>query len=228
MSLIFKNDIAVCPHCGQLAGFGVDSRVQVLPDLGEWGDEDYEAITAQREHRAGATEVIVVSCKACGDAVVLMDIWGEDEDQSQPIVRKMIAPAAATRALPAETPEAVKSLFQEASVCEAAGALRAAGVLYRAVVEELVKDQGGAGKDLFHQIDSLQGRLEEDLLKDLHESRVVGNESVHHGVTFETEEIGDLASALQEACRVLYEVPAQRQRYRAQRAARVQARKGKR
>lgn len=38
MSLIFKNDIAVCPHCGQLAGFGVDSRVQVLPDLDEWGD----------------------------------------------------------------------------------------------------------------------------------------------------------------------------------------------
>ena len=107
-------------------------------------------------------------------------------------------------------------------------ALRAAGVLYRAVVEELVKDQGGTGKDLFHQIDSLQGRLEEDLLEDLHESRVIGNESVHHGVTFETEEIGDLASALQEACRVLYEVPAQRQRYRAQRAARVQARKGKR
>ncbi|MCV7586334.1 DUF4145 domain-containing protein [Micrococcus luteus] len=106
--------------------------------------------------------------------------------------------------------------------------MRAAGVLYRAVVEELVKDQGGTGKDLFHQIDSLQGRLEEDLLEDLHESRVIGNESVHHGVTFETEEIGDLASALQEACRVLYEVPAQRQRYRAQRAARVQARKGKR
>lgn len=157
MSLIFKNDIAFCPHCGQLAGFGVDSRVQVLPDLSQWSDEDYEAITAQREHRAGATEVIVVSCKACGDAVVLMDIWGKDEDQSQPIVRKMIAPATATRALPAETPEAVKSLFQEASVCEAAGALRAAGVLYRAVVEELVKDQGGTGKDLFHQIDSLQG-----------------------------------------------------------------------
>ena len=99
MSLIFKNDIAVCPHCGQLAGFGVDSRVQVLPDLGEWGDEDYEAITAQREHRAGATEVIVVSCKACGDAVVLMDIWGKDEDQSQPIVRKMIAPARSVPAI---------------------------------------------------------------------------------------------------------------------------------
>ncbi|MBN6749563.1 DUF4145 domain-containing protein [Micrococcus luteus] len=224
MSRIFKNDIAVCPHCGDLAGFGVESRVQLFPQLADWSDQDYESITAQREQLAGITEVITVRCRGCDNGVILMDTWGEADGEAQLIARKLIDPVVGIRALPAEVPEAVTSLFLEASTCEAAGALRAAGVLYRAVAEAIVKDQGADPKAKLHpQIQSLRGTLSDDVVEALDESRIVGNWSIHENLTFSADEIADVAELLHDACRELYELPAQRETMKRARQARREA-----
>jgi len=109
------------------------------------------------------------------------------------------------------------------SICEDAGALRAAGVLYRAATEEMVKDQGGTGRDLKAKINSLTPRLDAEVLEDLHESRIVGNDSIHAGVQYAAEEIADVAELLWEAAFVLYEQPAQKASMRAARKARHDA-----
>ena len=93
----------------------------------------------------------------------------------------------------------------------------------RAATEEMVKDQGGTGRDLHAKIDSLAPRVDEEMLRDLHESRVVGNDSIHVGVQYAAEEIADVAELLQEAAVVLYKQPAQKVRMRAARRARHDA-----
>ena len=95
----------------------------------------------------------------------------------------------------------------------------------RATVEEIVRDQGGQGNDLYKKIDSLQGKLEAEVIEDLHQSRIVGNESIHYGLTFSADEVGDIAELIYEACHVLYAIPAERQAFRDRRKARVAAHK---
>lgn len=139
--------------------------------------------------------------------------------------RTMIYPSQPPRDLPVHTPAAACSLYSEASKCEAAGALRGAGVLYRATVEEIVKDQGGSGSNLNDKINSLKGKLDAEVIQDFDQSRIVGNESIHHGVSFSEGEVTDIAELIYEACYELYAIPAERQALRDQRKARVQARK---
>ena len=96
-------------------------------------------------------------------------------------------------------------------------------VKVRAATEEMVKDQGGTGRDLKAKINSLTPRLDAELLEDLHESRLVGNDSIHVGVQYAAEEIADVAELLWEAAFVLYEQPAQKASMRAARKARHDA-----
>ena len=91
------------------------------------------------------------------------------------------------RGLRGEIRLSCKLVVENTSICEDAGALRAAGVLYRAATEEMVKDQGGTGRDLKAKINSLTPRLDAELLEDLHESRLVGNDSIHVGVQYAAE-----------------------------------------
>ncbi|MFD8740763.1 DUF4145 domain-containing protein, partial [Streptomyces sp. NPDC059618] len=176
---------------------------------------------------SGAREIVVMQCHHCEQYVTVMDTWSEHQwdEGTEPhlLSRTLVYPLAAARQLPAESPEQMRSLYREASLCESAGALRAAGVLYRAATEEMVKDQGGTGRDLRAKIDSLAPRVDEEMLRDLHESRVVGNDSIHVGVQYAAEEIADVAELLQEAAVVLYKQPAQKVRMRAARRARHDA-----
>ncbi|MFP3471315.1 hypothetical protein R0J90_14840, partial [Micrococcus sp. SIMBA_144] len=88
--------------------------------------------------------------------------------------------------------------------------------------------QGGTGRDLKAKINSLAQRLDAELLEDLHESRLVGNDSIHVGLQYAPEEIADVAELLWEAAFVLYEQPAQKASMRAARKARHDAARGPR
>ncbi|MFE7889689.1 DUF4145 domain-containing protein [Streptomyces sp. NPDC057412] len=112
-------------------------------------------------------------------------------------------------------------MFAEAALAEAAGAFRLAGVGYRATVEQIVKERGAAGKNLYERITGL-GNLgvAQEIVDAFHEARFVGNDAAHDALAYSAEEIADIAELINEAVLVLYVQPAQRARMAAQRTAR--------
>jgi hypothetical protein len=124
-----------------------------------------------------------------------------------------------------EPPDAMRSLYREASRAESVGALRGAAALYRASVEELVADQNAQGATLYDRVEALVGEgVDDDLVRDLHEARLLGNWSMHEGLEFSAEEVADVASLIADAVHTLYVQPAQREAMRQAREARRQQR----
>ncbi|MGW4048438.1 DUF4145 domain-containing protein [Streptomyces sp. NPDC004721] len=121
-------------------------------------------------------------------------------------------------------PEPIRSAYEEASRAENSGAARLAGVGYRSAVEELCKDQGATHHTLHGKIQELAARgLPADVITALDETRVVGNDSVHHGVAYSAEELADIAELVAEAAVLLYVQPAQRRRMAESRRRRHEA-----
>lgn len=133
----------------------------------------------------------------------------------------MVWPSQTPRGLPSEVPESLRSLYAEASICEAAGSMRGAAGLYRAVVEVLAGDQGARTGSLYDKIEALRGRdVDVDIIDSLHEARLLGNWSLHDAVEFSPEEVEDVALLIADAIDQLYVLPAARSAMKAARAAR--------
>jgi hypothetical protein len=64
--------------------------------------------------------------------------------------------------------------------------------------------------------------VDSDIVRDLHEARLLGNWSLHQGVDFSDEEVDDVAELIAAACYELYEEPARREAMRAARTAKRQ------
>ncbi|MER6928920.1 DUF4145 domain-containing protein [Kocuria palustris] len=235
MSIEFDQGTGLCPHCGKHVATTTIGHTTIDP---AWVSYCKTNPGVLEEHPMslivdGGTELVTVEtlrCQSCSGLITFLDHLSPDSGPEGQLVmtvdtRTMISPARPPRELPSQAPEAARSLYAEASQCESVGALRGAGVLYRATVEEIVRHQGGQGNDLYKKIDSLQGKLEAEVIEDLHQSRIVGNESIHYGLTFSADEVGDIAELIYEACHVLYAIPAERQAFRDRRKARVAARK---
>ncbi|MFF4983767.1 DUF4145 domain-containing protein [Streptomyces sp. NPDC001046] len=140
--------------------------------------------------------------------------------------RRQVWPEPAPRELSPDAPEMVRVLYAEASKAENAHGFRLAGVGYRAVVEEICKDQGATAYNLHAKITELASRgLPQDVVDAMHEARVVGNDSVHHNVEYAANEIADLAEIIAEAVEILYVEPANRKRMAEARAMRSAAAK---
>lgn len=91
-------------------------------------------------------------------------------------------------------------------------------------MEELCKDQGATHHTLHGKIQELAARgLPADVITALDETRVVGNDSVHHGVAYSAEELADIAELVAEAAVLLYVQPAQRRRMAESRRRRHEA-----
>ncbi len=138
------------------------------------------------------TGIVVMECLHCDKSVILLEtevqLPGEENSR---IWRSMVSPQESPRELHESAPESVRGLYAEGSTCEKAKAFRAAGVMYRATVEEVVKDQKATGSKLWHKIESLKGKLADELVEDLHEARMLGNDSIHAGITYSEEEVTD-------------------------------------
>ncbi|MGY2700776.1 DUF4145 domain-containing protein [Nocardioides sp. HB32] len=200
----------VTPHYYSL-GFGGGSPNRSMPD-----DPTY-------------TGIVVLECLHCQKSMILLEMHarlpGVDGGEEEKVWRSMVSPHPSPRSLHESAPAAVRGLFEEASRCEKAKAFRAAGVMYRAAVEELVKDQQATGGTLWHKIESLKGRLSNELVEDLHEARLLGNDSIHAGLTYSEEEVADVAGLIEEAVLVLYVQPEQKRAMRDARKARREATK---
>lgn len=164
----------------------------------------------------------VWSCVHCNKATVIFDIYDEGESQSRsPVATRVVSPDRAPRELDEVVPEGIRSLFREGSVAERAGAMRAAGALYRAAVEALCDDRQCAGSKLFHKIEDLASKgVDVDVVGALHEARLLGNWSLHDGLEFSAEEVADVAQLIEDAVVVLYVQPAERSRLREARRVR--------
>lgn len=130
-------------------------------------------------------------------------------------------PTQMPRELPPEAPDSVREVFSEAALAESVGAFRLAGIGYRAAVEQIVKERGAAGKNLYERITGLTALgAPQDIVDAFHEVRFVGNDAAHDALAYSADEIADVAELISEAVFVLYVQPAQRADMAAQRAAR--------
>lgn len=147
------------------------------------------------------------------------------EDGSELTNVEVIYPRLEAQAVDHSVPEGIRELFTEGLRCLNIGAYRAAGGVLRAAVEMMCKDKKIEGKDLYQRINNL-GRLNtvtRELIEDLHEARVLGNDSLHDALEYSEEEVRDVAQLVEEALIVIYVQPAQRLALRAKRKARRQA-----
>lgn len=233
MSSIFKNDVVACPYCGEVSTFDVDGRIQLEPEFVDFTSTDWERITSTREVDPDTKEIIAIRCRACAGLVILMDTFGmtstgEEAPGVGVVERRVIDPPGSARRLPDEAPELMVSFFQEAGVCEAVGALRAAGGLYRSAAEAML-DSKVEGRDIpakvkkFVQLQEVDPSLAEELEATFTDARLVGREALHHGVDYSAQEIGELAELLCDAAEAVFAQPAQRQRRRQRQAQRIQA-----
>ena len=233
MSSVFKHDVAACPYCGEVSTFDVDGRIQLEPEFVDFTSTDWERITSTREVDPDTKEIIAIRCRACAGLVILMDTFGmtstgEEAPGVGVVERRVIDPPGSARRLPDEAPELMASFFQEAGVCEAVGALRAAGGLYRSAAEAML-DSKVEGRDIpakvkkFVQLQEVDPSLAEELEATFTDARLVGREALHHGVDYSAQEIGELAELLCDAAEAVFAQPAQRQRRRQRQAQRIHA-----
>ncbi|MEU4511806.1 DUF4145 domain-containing protein [Nonomuraea wenchangensis] len=129
-------------------------------------------------------------------------------------------PIPEARQLDPVVPEGVRDRFAEGSRCENAGAYRGAAAMYRAAVEELVHERGAVGRTLYDRIEALRSSLDQELITDLHEARMLGNDSVHDGLTYSADEVADVADLIIEMTEILYVHPARKARMRQERQQR--------
>lgn len=233
MSSVFKHDVAACPYCGEVSTFDVDGRIQLEPEVVDFTSTDWERITSTRAVDPDTKEIIAIRCRACAGLVILMDTFGmtstgEEAPGVGVVERRVIDPPGSARRLPDEAPELMASFFQEAGVCEAVGALRAAGGLYRSAAEAML-DSRVTGRDIpakvnqFVQLPEVDPSLAGELKATFTDARLVGREALHHGVDYSAQEIGELAELLCDAAEAVFAQPAQRQRRRQRQAQRIQA-----
>jgi Domain of unknown function (DUF4145) len=136
-------------------------------------------------------------------------------------------PKRPPRQLPGEAvPESVRSFYEEGGVAEAAGARRAAAAMFRGSVEAICDAldvprtaQSKTGKEyprkLWDRVEDLATRgVDGDIVADLHEARLVGNDSLHDGLIYSPDELADVADLIADAVKLAFVQPAERQAMR--------------
>ncbi|MFD6114029.1 DUF4145 domain-containing protein [Streptomyces yangpuensis] len=229
-----------CPNCKLNVAFMHASRRQVWPEFVELSfarssgpDLRSPGEPLQQPDMFRVVEHVLM-CPRCRKTCVLHQHFGPDlpEDlekvgealdakASKVRFTRCVHPASEPGQLAPEAPESVRGLFAEGARCEQAGALRAAGAMYRAAVEELCADRGANGRNLIAKIADLVNRgVPAEVVRDLDEARLLGNWSLHEGLNFSHDEVADVASLINEAVFLLYVQPEQRAALRAARQAR--------
>ena len=210
-------DDFVCPHCKKLTSFSMDTTVDVDSFMRSLGG-------------AGSVRVSLSAIRyRCQNPKCLRPLLVLARNTEPTVL--LYPPAPGSRTLDSAAPLAVAAAYSEASQCQVIGAMRAAGAMYRKALELLCDEQGiprtgnnAIGKTysrLVNRVPDLQAKgLATDLVDNLHEVRLVGNDSVHEGIAFSPAELDDIAGMIEEAVEVLWVQPAQRATMKTAREAR--------
>ncbi|MGV9319733.1 DUF4145 domain-containing protein [Streptomyces sp. NPDC003660] len=226
-----------CPNCKLNVAFNHLSRREVWPKLidnpvgpgrsgADFSGGGAAFVTPPAEPYVWRVMEHVLSCQRCHKTSVLHEHWGPDlpkgddhkafvaaleSKKSKVRFVALVHPRHSANLLHEAAPDAVRDLFSEGTRCEEAGALRAAAAMYRAAVEEICKDRGATGGNLKAKIADLVSRgVSAEVVRDLDEARTLGNWSLHDGLSFSREEVGDVASLIEEAVFLVYVQPEQR------------------
>ncbi|MCX5049331.1 DUF4145 domain-containing protein [Streptomyces sp. NBC_00474] len=206
-----------CPHCVRHTTL-ICTAHATLDGSGSEGDD-----------LSVARCLVTLRCHWCSKESAYLRLVAIELKQFQGTYREVfkttdleqIWPSKTPRELAPEAPETAREVFAEAARAEAAGAFRLAGIGYRAAVEQIVKERGAGGKNLFDRITGLKDLgATQDIVDAFHEARFVGNDAAHDALAYSAEEIADIAELIDEAVIVLYVQPAQRAKMATQRAAR--------
>jgi hypothetical protein len=212
-----RSDTGYCGHCKVHVSFRKLAPIELAPSY-------HAGPPASTAREVVIKETLI--CSHCGAATLVLLFFNEFEanvpvDSQQPARTLVVYPAPTPRALDPSVPEKIRGLFEEAALCEVHGALRAAAVMYRAAVEEMCAHLGAAGNNLFDRIEALAGLgLDTTVVEDMHEARMLGNDSIHKGLVYAPDEVADVAELIEEALVVLFVQRAQRAAFRERRRER--------
>ncbi|MDH6569482.1 hypothetical protein M2160_004503 [Streptomyces sp. SAI-117] len=221
---------AVCPHPDCATGTVMDlvDLRMIAPESREytWTDLDSgEGFLKTYPHQNWTQQECWI-CQLCGRSILEVIECKGTLHTPEELTRLLLWPSPPPRVLHQDVPERIRSAYEEASRAENAGSPRLAGVGFRSAVEELCKDQGATQHTLHGKIQELAAKgLPPDVITALDETRIVGNDSVHHGVEYSAEELADVAELVAEATVILYVQPAQRRRMAESRKLRHEAAK---
>lgn len=200
-----------CPNCNVHASFSRADDRQIWPQL------EPTIIPHPTQDGWDARE-FVYQCLHCNQCTTFVQVYSyKEQRQGGEKVGgpRRIWPPDEQRELQDAAPMDVRSLYTEASRCEAAQSYRAAGAMYRAAVERLCDNRGAIGRNLKDRINDLANQgVPQEIVTDLHEARLLGNWSLHDGLEFSADEVADVAELLTEAVHILYVQPAERARMR--------------
>jgi Domain of unknown function (DUF4145) len=201
-----------CPNCGNPSKLLQSGRWVVWPKV------DYDLAPKLNGH----VLLEVWTCAVCDRSSLYLQVFRASTEFDRAPTETLLAwPRRTPRALNAVAPDEVRSLFSEASVAEYAGALRGAAGLYRAAVEAMLKDLSIEARTLYDRIEALRARgVGDDVMSDLHEARMLGNDSLHDGLVYSPEEVSDVAQLIEDVVEGLYVEPAHRTAMRDAREAR--------
>lgn len=200
-----------CPRCGVVATF-------------------FGAVKTSNLLKGGDERVLDFKCNNCGGLVVVIErvlrmVAVPDPDENK---RRIAAatnrPQDALKNEPewsvvgswplrdAEPPDYVPpeigELYREAATSLSAACYRGAVALTRAAVDAAITDQGGKGKWLHDRIQSMKGKLRDQLIEVADELKIGGNAAAHDfDQKFSEEEASERFRFLVEVLRELYETP---------------------
>jgi hypothetical protein len=79
-------------------------------------------------------------------------------------------------------------------------------------------------RNLRDRVDDLERKgIDREVVSDMHEARLLGNDSLHDGLSYSGDELADIANLIAEAVQLAFVQPAERQAMREARRARRQA-----
>jgi hypothetical protein len=120
----------------------------------------------------------VWQCQGCESFTIEERIGYDYDDWERRFIPKRNSNELPPKSFP-RLPEKLQTIYKESLVAfnEDARTLSAVGL--RALIEGICKDRGITGKDLYHKIDGLRKELPENIVKNLHNLRFMGNDAAH-------------------------------------------------
>lgn len=115
-------------------------------------------------------------------------------------------PTATPPSAPDYLPDEIGELYREAATCLSSGCYRSAVAMTRAAIDAAVSDQGATGKTLYDKIESMKGKLRDQLIEFADELKLGGNAAVHDfNEEWSEEEASERFVLLEEVLSELYE-----------------------
>lgn len=199
-----------CPRCGRIVAYGWSGSVTSLK-------------------ADGSERAIGVQCMGCQNSVLVIERkTGKMNATGVPLFEGIHWwPLPGSSDLDPEIPAAISSAYSEGTRALSVRASRAAVVMFRGMLAQVVVDQGSATAQskntLYLKLEQMSqdGSLHPSLVDWAREIRIIGNAAAHPDALdpVSDEEAADLARLCRQLLNVLYEVPARIARNRAARGS---------